>query len=127
MKAYVACKYSSWDSSVGVLTGFDSWQGHDNFLFSTAYRPRLGATQPDTQWVSVALSLRVKRPGLEADHLFPSNAEVQNDGAILINMLRGFPQSFQANAAIVSQYGHDFLPYAFQFINLAIQSEIQRS
>jgi hypothetical protein len=75
----------------------------------------------------VALSLGVKRPGLEADHLFPSNAEVQNDGAILINALRGFPQSFQADAAIVSQYGHDFLPYAFPFINLAIQSEIRRS
>jgi hypothetical protein len=37
----------------------------------------LGPTQPPIQWVPGALSLGVKRPGREADHLFPSSAEVK--------------------------------------------------
>jgi hypothetical protein len=48
--------------------GFDSRQGQEIFLFSTASRPALGPTQPPTQWVAGALSLGVKRPGREADH-----------------------------------------------------------
>jgi hypothetical protein len=37
----------------------------------------LGPTEPPIQWVPVALSLGVKRPGREADHLPPSTAEVK--------------------------------------------------
>jgi hypothetical protein len=35
------------------------------------------ATQPPIQWVPGALSLRVKRPGREADHSPPTTAEVK--------------------------------------------------
>jgi hypothetical protein len=41
-------------------------------------RPALGSTKPLIQWVSGALSLGVKRPGREADHLPPSSAAVKN-------------------------------------------------
>jgi hypothetical protein len=37
----------------------------------------LGHTQPRIQWVPGALSLEVMRPGREADHSPPSNAEVK--------------------------------------------------
>jgi hypothetical protein len=39
----------------------------------------LEPTQPPIQWVPGALSLEVKRPGCEADHSAPSNAEVNNE------------------------------------------------
>jgi hypothetical protein len=57
--------------------GFESRQGLGIFLFTTASRPALGTTQPPIQWVPGALSLRVKRPGGEADHLPPTSAEVK--------------------------------------------------
>jgi hypothetical protein len=37
-----------------------------------------GPTKSPIQWVRGALSLVVKRPGREADHSPPSNAEVKN-------------------------------------------------
>jgi hypothetical protein len=46
--------------------------------FTTASRSALEPTQPPIQWVPGAPSLEVKRPGLEADHSPPSNAEVKN-------------------------------------------------
>jgi hypothetical protein len=46
-------------------------------VFSTASGTALGSTQPPIQWVPGALSLGVKRPGREADHSPPSNAEVK--------------------------------------------------
>jgi hypothetical protein len=48
------------------------------FLFTTASRTALGPTQPPIQWIPVALSLGVKRPGSEADHSPLSSAEVKN-------------------------------------------------
>jgi hypothetical protein len=56
---------------------FDSQRGLGIFLFSTAFRPALGPTQPPIQWVPGALSLGVKRPGSVADHSLPSSAEVK--------------------------------------------------
>jgi hypothetical protein len=57
---------------MGVL-GFDFRRRLGNFLFTTA---SITAPGP-TQWVPGALSLGVKRPGCEADHLPPSSAEVK--------------------------------------------------
>jgi hypothetical protein len=42
-----------------------------------APRTVLEPTQPPIRWVPWALSVRVKRPGREADHSPPSNAEVK--------------------------------------------------
>jgi hypothetical protein len=39
-----------------------------NFLFSMSPRPALGPTQPPIQWVPVAISPGVKRPGRETDY-----------------------------------------------------------
>jgi hypothetical protein len=50
--------------------GFESRQGLGIFLFTTAFRPALGPTQPT---IPGALSLGVKRSGREA----PSSAEVK--------------------------------------------------
>jgi hypothetical protein len=47
------------------------------FLSTTASRTALGSTQPPIQWVPGALSLGIMRPGREADHSAPSNAEVK--------------------------------------------------
>jgi hypothetical protein len=44
------------------------------FLFTTASRAAMGPTQPPIQWLPGALSLRIKRPGREADHLPSSSA-----------------------------------------------------
>jgi hypothetical protein len=44
-----------------------------NFLFSMSSRLVLGPAQPPIQWVPVALSPRVKRPGHEADRPLTSN------------------------------------------------------
>jgi hypothetical protein len=38
----------------------------------------LVSTQPPIQWVPGAISVGVQRPGREADHSPPSNAEVKN-------------------------------------------------
>jgi hypothetical protein len=56
--------------------GFESLQGVRIYLFITASRPALGPTQPRIEWVPVAVSLGVKRPGREANHSPPSSAEV---------------------------------------------------
>jgi hypothetical protein len=47
------------------------------FLFTTVSRKALRPTQPPIQWVPRDLSLRVKRPGSEADHSPPSSVEVK--------------------------------------------------
>jgi hypothetical protein len=58
--------------------GFESREGLGIFLFTTAFRPAPGPTQPPIQWALGALSLAVKRPEREADHSPPSSAEVNN-------------------------------------------------
>jgi hypothetical protein len=59
------------DGSNGLRGGqprFDSRQGKEIFLYTTATRPALGPTQPHIQWVPGTLSPGVKRQGYEADH-----------------------------------------------------------
>jgi len=51
------------------------------FLFTTTSRIVLGPTQPPIQWVQGDLSLGVKQPGREADHLPPFPTRL--DGVML--------------------------------------------
>jgi hypothetical protein len=72
-----------WLSGIALGYGLDdrrfkSWQCLGMFFFTSASKPVLRHTQPPIQWVTGALSLGVKRPGLETDHSTPSNAEVKN-------------------------------------------------
>jgi hypothetical protein len=57
---------------------FDSQQGQEIFLSSTASRPALGPTQFPTQCVLGILSSETKRPRFETNHSPPANAEVKN-------------------------------------------------
>jgi hypothetical protein len=41
------------------------------------FKLALGQTKPVIQWVTVALSPRMKRPGREAGHLPPPSAKVK--------------------------------------------------
>jgi hypothetical protein len=85
---YLQVLLLSRDSSVGIALGyglddrgsrvrFPTGGGLGIFLFTIASRTTLRPTQPYIQWVSGALSLGVKRPGCEADHSYPSSAEVK--------------------------------------------------
>jgi hypothetical protein len=69
------CRYSNWLRA--GRSGFDSQQGLGIFLFDTVSRPAPGPTQPPIQWIPLALSMEVKRPGCEAGHSLPSSAEVK--------------------------------------------------
>jgi hypothetical protein len=77
IRAVIAQSVYRWATgwTIGVL-GFDSRRQLGIFLFA-ASRTTLGPTQPPIQWVLGVLSLGVKRPGREADHSPPSNAEVK--------------------------------------------------
>jgi hypothetical protein len=61
---------------------FDSPQGQEIFLYSTASRPAVGSTQPPMQWVLESVSPGLRRSGHEADHSPLSVAEIKNGGAI---------------------------------------------
>jgi hypothetical protein len=63
----------------GLVLGFDSrWgRGLGIFLFTTVSTTALVPTQPPIQWVPGAVSLGIKRPGREADHSVPPNADVK--------------------------------------------------
>jgi hypothetical protein len=62
----------SWTAlGYGLDDESQSWQGLGKFLFNTVFRPTLGSTQSPIQRVPGALSLRVKRPGREANQSPP--------------------------------------------------------
>jgi hypothetical protein len=56
---------------------FESRQGLESFLSTTASRPALGPTQSPIQWLSGAVSLGIERPESDAEHSPPSSAEVK--------------------------------------------------
>jgi hypothetical protein len=74
------------DSVVGIAAAYgrvgggrsSSLGGGNNFHFTMLSRPVLGPTQPPIQWVPLALSPGVKRPGPDADHSPSTGAEVKN-------------------------------------------------
>jgi hypothetical protein len=77
---------SGWsrDSEVCIATGYgldDRGIGDrapvGSRIFSTVSRPALGRTQPPIKWVPAALSLGVKRPGLDAGHSLPTSVEIR--------------------------------------------------
>jgi hypothetical protein len=81
--SFVSWRNKSRDSSVGIATRLRAGRsefygsitgGGWKFLSSP---PALGPTQPPIQWVPRGLSVGVKRPMREADHLPPSSAEVR--------------------------------------------------
>jgi hypothetical protein len=91
LKSQVTNKFKTYNYSVV----FD-WECLQNFMlaWSSRFRFPVGdgnsylhyhvqngciATQPPIQWVSEALSLRLKRPGREADHSPPCCTEVKNE------------------------------------------------
>jgi hypothetical protein len=53
-------------------------RGCDTVLLATASTSALGPTQPPIQWIPGVLSLRIKRPGREADHSPPHIVETNN-------------------------------------------------
>jgi hypothetical protein len=63
--------------TIGVL-GFDSRRGLGILLLTISSRPVLGPAQSPIHWVTMAVSLGIERPGLEADHSHPSSSEVKN-------------------------------------------------
>jgi hypothetical protein len=79
--------YSSWDKIVGIATmlqdgrpWFDAGRGRDiNVIHGVSSGS--GSTQPPTQWVPEAVSLKAKRQEREAEHSRPCSAEVKNVGA----------------------------------------------
>jgi hypothetical protein len=87
-RAVIAQSVQHWAMGWTIwVLGFDSRRGLGIFLFTTASRTALGPTQPPIQLIPVALSLGVKRPGLEADHSHPSSAEVKEWVALYLHSL----------------------------------------
>jgi hypothetical protein len=64
--------------------GFDSQEGQEIFLFSTASRPSLGPPSflYKGYWELLPLGGGVQRLGYDADHSLPPSAKAKNGGAI---------------------------------------------
>jgi hypothetical protein len=63
------------------------------FLFTTASRTFLEPTQPPIQWVPGALSLRVKRPGREADMPSWRADQLKAQGQIYLHLFTFYPHT----------------------------------
>jgi hypothetical protein len=59
--------------------------GRDKKLFSKPSRRTLESIQPPIKAVQVALSLGVKRPFREADHIPPFSAELKNECELCVH------------------------------------------
>jgi hypothetical protein len=73
-------------------------------VYSTVSRQAVRHTQPRIQWVSLAVSPEVKRPGRKTDRSPPSSAEVNSGRAIL-----PFPHTPPINEAQGQLYLFTFL------------------
>jgi hypothetical protein len=103
-----------------VVLGFDSRQGLGIFLF-TASRTARRPTQPTIQWVPGALSLWVKRPGREADHSHPSNAEVKE----CMELCHHSPNTPSWRGAQLKKHGDNFTFYLyFTFTFQVVRSRV---
>jgi hypothetical protein len=71
-----------WLRATGWTDGIPFPVRAEDFLFSTTSGPDLGPTELRNQWVSVNISLDVKRPKRVAGHPYLSSAKVKNDGAV---------------------------------------------
>jgi hypothetical protein len=56
-------------TSQKVVTTVKAWNLTGIFIYVTAFRPALRPTQPPIQWLPGVLSLGIKQPWPEADHL----------------------------------------------------------
>jgi hypothetical protein len=86
------------DSSIGIeavyglgRSGFDSRQGQEILLYSTASNPALKHTQPALQWVRWDISPGVKRSEREADQSPPFNAKSR-----MVELYLHFPIRFHS-------------------------------
>jgi hypothetical protein len=70
--------------------------------------------QPPIQWVSEALSLAVKRPGLEADHSPPSSAEVKECAELYLHS----PNKPSWRGAQLKHRDNFIINFTFLFWNL---------
>jgi hypothetical protein len=70
-------RYSDWLLAERPRGLSSSPGGVKNFYFLMSSRPALRFTQPPIQWVPGSLSLVVKRPRREADHLPPASVEAK--------------------------------------------------
>jgi hypothetical protein len=74
LKKPMLSQYSDW-----LRAGrpeFHIWHVQEDCLYSTASIPALGPTQPPSSGHRDLFFLRIKLPGVEADHSPPSSAEV---------------------------------------------------
>lgn len=86
IKYSISCIHRSRNSTISIVTGYGlstkelkfKSQKSQEFPLLKVVQIDFGACQHPTQWVSVALSLGVKRPGCEAEQSPPSSAEDKN-------------------------------------------------
>jgi hypothetical protein len=88
-------------------------------LFTTAMsRPALVPTQPRIQWVSVALSLGLRRPGRRADHSPPCSDEVKNAWSYIST------HTIRLHGVVLSYGKHkDNFTITFTFIQIFVGDE----
>jgi hypothetical protein len=105
LTSWYSCRDRSVDIAIGnELDGprFDSQQGKEFSLSSTAFRLALGPTILLYNGHPRVLSSEVKRPRREADHSYLSSVEVKNGGAI-----PPLPHVFMAQCLI--NHGDNFM------------------
>jgi len=84
----LSCMSGGWVSSVGTVTKllvrWPTYRGllpgtQEIVIFDNATTPALGSTQPPNHWKAGVVSLGVKWPWCEVDHMHPSSVEIKNE------------------------------------------------